>query len=289
MASWLIPLISLLTIIIFIGGGGILFLRSKPFAFHCFGCEDAGWWYKCKDGTGPGTDSCEAYQGVDRAIQDAKQNINDIKSEINKIKSGILKPVEAFNSIKSTLDTSFNNFNLGDVPTIDPNKIKVSNVNIGSCGVNIPGVGTIDPCSAANTTMNGSITALNASLGGVSTGLNETMKGLAQIPKILRSLKGVVDASMEDVKEQLDQLNVFKGLFDEVGQLTQNFKKLDLVLYIQVLLVQFIQSLIPGISFSTSITLMIGLIIAIVLASLIGVGFSVWLLIRIFVPIPLPF
>lgn len=280
----LIGIISLVTIILAIGGGGYMWLRSKPFSFHCLGCEEPSWWFKCTEHSGPGTDSCDTFLEVDSAVNEAKQNIKDIKSEIQKIKDGILKPIEAFNSIKNTLDSTFESFQIKEIPQIDPSSVHIPNANMGSCGFNIPGVGNIDPCKGAEASVNGSVYVLNQSMKGAITGMNLTMEGISKIPGIVKQLKGIIDSSVDDIKSQLDQLNIFKGLFEEVNQLVNNFKKLDIVVYLQVLFVKALRKVIPGISFGNAVAILLMGITFLIGSSFIGILFTILMGVRLLIP-----
>ena len=47
----------------------LVYAITKRIPIYCFGCDTAGWWARCIDGSGPGTQSCEAYKAAESRVE----------------------------------------------------------------------------------------------------------------------------------------------------------------------------------------------------------------------------
>ena len=197
----------------------IYFLKLRKLKMICI-CGDGGWWYSCAEGSGEGSEVCNIYNkymdGLDFLGNKIKFLLNNIVNFrniiIGSINNSLNKVKKAFRHILNKIPGPPN---LGKLV----NKLFPSlNIN---CGVNIPIIGSINPCAGVNSAWNGISGTIKQGFRFVCNRLSDLFKAL--MSGIIKSLNMIQKLVSDVTKNVLKPLFIIiKGLKMIMGKLTDS-------------------------------------------------------------------
>jgi hypothetical protein len=217
------PLMLKTSILLVIGLVIYAFLKARIIKRYCFGCEEGGWWYKCKKDTGKGSIGCEIYSKIDDVIHDVEGATRKVVDDVEDLEKKIVKPIEeSFEKIKNFGENVHFNIQIPNIPEIP--KVDLS------CDVHIPIINkTINPCSGLSTGLNDTTNILNKGIKYTSEGMNDALKELStQIGDALRDISTEMAKIFTVFSSWLNLKKDFEAIYGEATGILKDIESLGI-------------------------------------------------------------
>jgi hypothetical protein len=234
--------IAAIVAIIFLIVGMILWLRTKPFKIYCIACEKEGWWYRCQDDTGEGTETCRIAKEVEDAID---TTMEVIKESLKKITDAmdVLKKVAFDYEIPYPPDFS--------LPRID--NIEIPNVFDIDCEFTVPVIKvTFNPCEQISSVLEDIVNGLNVAINESIEIINIFMERLEEIPNQLVAVLNNIIKNLRDFVQFIISLEFILLIQKNFIKTIENLEKYPLLL-IEVMIHNTVKKIFPNITFGDTI------------------------------------
>jgi hypothetical protein len=235
-------IIATIVTIAFLIIGIILWLRTKPFKIYCIACEKEGWWYKCKENTGEGTETCRIAKEVEETIDKTMELIKESIKKVNEAME-ILKNV-AF-EYKIPIPPSFN------LPKID--SINIPNPFDVDCEIEIPIIKVkFNICEKISNVLDTVVDGLNDAINNSISIINSFMTQLESIPANLVEILNNVIANLRDFVQFIISFEFIILIQKNFIKSIENLEKYPILL-IEVMIHNTLKKVFPNITFGDTI------------------------------------
>lgn len=218
--------IIVLCIIIFVI---ISILSLKKIKFACFGCSKGSWWYKCLEGTGYGTASCEAYKFTYNNIKRITEILNIIPENIKKLRDIFKKLlIDILDEIKN-IKNKF--INLIKIPSLSIPKINKPDINCGFSFMNK----NINPCGPIENIVHSLIDGMNSASSGLLSVLVVSFNTIFnQIKNFLTNITSEIFKIFEDIIDKIKNpiikiVDIIEQIYKEIEDLYKNIISMDFI------------------------------------------------------------
>lgn len=222
--------------------GMLLWLRTKPFKIYCIACEKEGWWFRCQDNTGEGTETCRIAKEVEDALDKTMELVKVSITKIN-LAMEVLKKVAIDYQIPVPPEFQ--------VPRID--EIEIPNVFDVNCPIQVPVVKVeFDFCEKIADVMGNVINGLNVAINYSINVINAFMAELEKIPAQLVAVLNNIIKNLRDLVQFIISLEFIILIQKNFIQMIENLEKYP-VLMIEVMIHNTVKKVFPNITFGDTI------------------------------------